>query len=81
MPAVEAGRGGEPAMSEQSTAKVVMADNDDDEDAVVTVCQGPPACDLTGDDAVKAQQAGCQWCKRIYIASDGTETVVEPARA
>lgn len=43
------------------------------EDTVI-VCQGPPRCDLEGDEAVAAQMAGCQWCRRININDDGSET-------
>ncbi len=51
------------------------------DDPVVIVCQGPPACLLEGDAAVRAQEAGCEWCKRITVHDDGTETVTEPGRA
>lgn len=58
-----------------------MAAPDDDEgDPIICVCQGPPVCDLQGDAAVAAQQAGCLWCKRIIVHEDGTETVLEPSR-
>lgn len=30
-----------------------------DEDPQIIVCQGPPRCDLMGDDAVAAIEAGC----------------------
>ena len=40
----------------------------------VIVCAGPPACDLQGDTAVEAQEAGCPRCKRIVVHPDGTET-------
>lgn len=49
--------------------------------AEIIVCQGPPRCDLQGDAAVEAAQAGCVWCKRIRIHADGTETTDEPASA
>jgi hypothetical protein len=48
------------------------------EDPKVFVCQGPPACKLNGDDAVRQQEKGCPWCKRIRVHADGTETVSEP---
>lgn len=51
------------------------------EDPLVIVCQGPPRCLLEGNDAVKAQEAGCVWCKRIIVHRDGTETVQEPGTA
>lgn len=44
----------------------------------ITVCQGPPRCDLVDDEAVKAQRAGCPWCKRITVHEDGSEDVLEP---
>jgi len=46
----------------------------------VFVCQGPPVCLLQDDDAVKAQIAGCPWCKVITLHADGSETVTEPYR-
>jgi len=50
-------------------------------DACVIVCQGPPVCMLEGWDAVEAQQKGCVWCKRIICHEDGSETVIEPSKA
>ena len=50
---------------------------DNDEDPMVICCAGPPLCMLQGDEAVAAQQAGCELCKRIIVHSDGTETIVE----
>lgn len=50
----------------------------DDETEVIHVCQGPPRCDLEGDAAVAAQQAGCLWCVRIYVAPDGSERMEGP---
>jgi hypothetical protein len=47
----------------------------------VIVCQGPPRCDLEGDTAIEAQEAGCKWCKRISVHEDGTETITEPQEA
>jgi hypothetical protein len=44
----------------------------------IWVCQGPPRCDLEGDEAVTAQQAGCKFCREIRIDDDGRETAVEP---
>lgn len=53
--------------------------DDDDEDlGEVIVCQGPPRCPLEDEAAIAAQEAGCIWCIRIAIHSDGTETVTEP---
>lgn len=50
---------------------------DDDDDPMVIVCAGPPLCDLDGDVAIVAQEAGCPLCKRIICHPDGTETVIE----
>jgi|GEM_PF-5160466 len=44
----------------------------------VIVCQGPPRCTLTGDDAIAAVEAGCVWCRRITIHADGTKTETGP---
>lgn len=44
----------------------------------VTACQGPPKCNLEGDEAEKAIKDGCVWCIRIYVYSDNSETIVEP---
>lgn len=52
-----------------------------EQEPVVIVCQGPPACDLEGDEAIEAQEGGCLWCKRIILHEDGTETVTDPADA
>lgn len=46
--------------------------------STIHVCQGPPRCDLQGEDAVKAQVAGCIWCKKIRLFDDGTEETTEP---
>ncbi len=53
--------------------------SDDDINGVVTVCQGPPRCDLVDDAAVEAAQNGCPWCERITIYADGSESVTKPA--
>ena len=52
-----------------------------DDDPVVIVCQGPPRCLLEGDEAIAAQVAGCVWCRRIIVHSDGTETETKPSEA
>lgn len=44
----------------------------------VIVCQGAPRCDLEDGEAVKAQEAGCIWCKRILVFDDGSEYVTGP---
>jgi len=49
-----------------------------EDDPCVIVCQGPPVCMLEGDEAVKAAEDGCPWCKRITLHDDMTETVVDP---
>jgi len=51
-----------------------------DPDPEVIVCQGPPVCHLTNEQAIAAQQAGCRWCKRIILHYDGSETVIEPSQ-
>lgn len=55
-----------------------MSDDDGDRDPCVIACQGRPVCDLQGDDAIKAQKAGCPWCRRAWQHPDGSETVIEP---
>lgn len=45
-----------------------------DEDACITICQGPPICMLTGEEATKT----CVWCKQIWVKPDGSETVNDP---
>lgn len=47
----------------------------------VIICQGPPRCDLEGNEAKKAQDAGCLFCTRIYGDGEGGERVVEPGNA
>lgn len=54
---------------------------DDDEGYMITVCQGAPRCDLTGDAAEAAQRSGCPFCTKIYGDGEGGETVVEPGTA
>lgn len=49
-----------------------------DEPAIITVCQGPPRCDLRDDEAVAAQMEGCPWCSRVYLYEDGREETVQP---
>lgn len=44
----------------------------------IIVCQGSPRCLLEDDEAVAAQQAGCIWCRIIYIYDDGSEIIEEP---
>ena len=46
----------------------------DEEPTHIIVCQGPPRCDLRGDEAIACQQAGCVWCERITIHPCGAET-------
>ncbi len=54
---------------------------EDDGGATVHVCAGPPRCSLEGDAAVEAMQAGCVWCRRIFIEADGTEHEIGPHEA
>lgn len=54
---------------------------DDDEPAMVVVCQGPPRCMLEGDEAVCAAMAGCLWCRRIECLPDGSERRTGPPLA
>jgi len=51
--------------------------NDEDE-TIITICQGPPRCSLRAEEAVVAQNAGCIWCDRIRILADGTEIKTGP---
>lgn len=46
----------------------------------VWVCQGPPWCELEGDDAVDAQLQNCPWCRVIAIYEDGSEEVIRDCR-
>jgi len=50
------------------------------DDPRIFVCQGPPGCMLQDDEAVRAQQAGCPWCRVITLHADGSETIREPHR-
>lgn len=52
-----------------------------DIEADIFVCAGPPACTLEGDDAVRAAETGCVWCRVITIQSDGTEIERGPSHA
>ena len=47
----------------------------------IFVCQGPPRCDLQGDDAIAAQENDCPFCKKIHIDEQFNETFVEPSEA
>lgn len=49
----------------------------DDEASCVIVCAGPPLCHLQGFDAIREQTAGCPWCRRIRIDTDGTESILQ----
>jgi uncharacterized Zn-finger protein len=42
------------------------------EESVVHICQGPPRCELMGDEAIKAQSDGCPFCDRVFVYADGT---------
>jgi hypothetical protein len=52
-----------------------------DEAGLVIVCAGPPYCSLVGDDAVKAQEAGCPWCSYVHVEEDGREHIDQPGLA
>lgn len=56
------------------------ADMPDEYVTVIHICAGPPACELEDEVAVKAQQDGCVWCRRIIIHADGRETETGPSR-
>ncbi len=45
-----------------------------DDASEIIVCAGPPACLLSGDEAVQNQNDGCPRCRRIVIDADGNET-------
>lgn len=51
------------------------------EPPTVVICQGPPRCMLQNEDAVKAIEAGCVWCRRITLHDDGSETETGPVEA
>lgn len=53
-----------------------MTENDDS--YCITVCQGPPWCDLTGEAAEAAMKAGCQFCRRIFGDGEGGERIDQP---
>lgn len=54
---------------------------EDEEDvSVMWVCQGPPKCQLQGDEAIDAQMAGCVWCQRQHLIA-GEWFVEQPASA
>jgi hypothetical protein len=38
----------------------------------VIVCAGPPECDLEGDAAVQAAEAGCPKCRHLKVNPDGS---------
>ena len=40
----------------------------------VIVCAGPPTCNLQGDEAIEAADAGCPQCKHVVCHPDGSET-------
>lgn len=55
--------------------------DEEQEASLQIVCAGPPYCSLTGDDAVKAQEAGCPWCSYVHIEEDGREFIDQPGEA
>ncbi len=54
---------------------------EDDEPAVIVACQGKPACDLEGDEAVAAIRAGCPFCRRETWFRGEMIALHEPSRA
>lgn len=58
---------------------MTIVDDDDDDEPCIVVCRGLPVCQLSGQEAVEAQQAGCPWCKRVWVNEDGTETIYDIA--
>lgn len=58
-------------------------DEEDDElcveiDKIFYMCQGYPRCELTGEEAEKAQVNGCIWCNRVTVYTDDTEDIKGP---
>lgn len=51
------------------------------EEYTITVCHGPPRCDLTGEAAEAAIRIGCPYCTRIYGDGEGGERIEEPGNA
>lgn len=45
------------------------------------ICQGPPRCNLIGEDAHIAQMDGCRWCQVLITDRLGRETLIEPGEA
>lgn len=41
-------------------------------------CQGPPRCELQGIEREQAARQGCPWCRRIYVAPNGSERRIGP---
>jgi hypothetical protein len=41
--------------------------------AEVVLCVGPPKCNLRGNMATKAAEAGCKLCRHVYFRKDGSE--------
>lgn len=58
-----------------------MDEDDDNQASLQIVCAGPPYCNLQGDDAVKAQEAGCPWCAYVHTEEDGREFIEQPGEA
>lgn len=54
--------------------------DDEDLDPMVICCQGPPRCDLEGDEAIDAAVAGCPWCKRIIVGAV-QDQIIQPGNA
>jgi hypothetical protein len=53
----------------------------DEDPPQIVVCQGPPCCDKEGDEAVAQAEAGCIWCERHTLQSNGDWHVQKPGSA
>jgi hypothetical protein len=45
------------------------------------ICQGPPRCNLRGEDVHNEQLDGCKWCEVLLIDAMGRETFTCPGEA
>lgn len=41
--------------------------DDDDEETLFVICQGPPFCLLLFEEAIQAQNNGCLKCRRVGL--------------
>lgn len=60
---------------------VAATPSDEDDAPKVIICQGPPICDLQGDEAEDAMEAGCPWCRREILLPNGEWHTEEPGKA